>query len=35
MAYGIESLPKQETLLFKNVTVWTNEKDGILKIQMF
>jgi imidazolonepropionase-like amidohydrolase len=22
--------PKQETLLFKNVTVWTNEKEGIL-----
>ena len=31
MAYGFETLPKQETLLFKNVTVWTNEKDGILK----
>ena len=31
MAYGFTSLPKQETLLFKNVTVWTNEKDGILK----
>jgi imidazolonepropionase-like amidohydrolase len=23
--------PKQETLLFKNATVWTNEKDGILQ----
>ena len=31
MAYGMESLPQQETLLFKNVTVWTNEKDGIIK----
>ncbi|WP_397363249.1 amidohydrolase family protein [Olleya sp. R77988] len=31
MAYGFTSLPQQETLLFKNVTVWTNEKDGILK----
>ncbi|MBL7560902.1 amidohydrolase family protein [Olleya sp. YSTF-M6] len=31
MAYGTENLPKQETLLFKNVTVWTNEKDGIIK----
>jgi len=30
-AYGFATLPKQETLLFKNVTVWTNEKDGILK----
>jgi len=31
MAYGFSTLPKQETLLFKNLTVWTNEKDGILK----
>ena len=31
MAYGFETLPKQETILFKNVTVWTNEKDGILE----
>ena len=31
MAYGMESLPQQETLLFKNVTVWTNEEDGIIK----
>ncbi|RLJ64456.1 imidazolonepropionase-like amidohydrolase [Lacinutrix venerupis] len=31
MAYGFENLPKQETLLFKNVTVWTNEEEGILK----
>ena len=31
MAYGFENLPKQETLLFKNVTVWTNEKEGILE----
>ena len=23
--------PKQETILFKNATVWTNEKDGILQ----
>ncbi|WP_452222416.1 amidohydrolase family protein [Lacinutrix salivirga] len=30
-AYGFTSLPKQETLLFKNVTVWTNEKEGIIK----
>ncbi len=30
-AYGFSTLPKQETLLFKNVTVWTNEKEGILK----
>jgi dihydroorotase-like cyclic amidohydrolase len=24
-------LPKAETTLFKNATVWTNEKEGILK----
>lgn len=30
-AYGFKTLPKQETLLFKNATVWTNEADGILK----
>ena len=30
-AYGFKELPKQETLLFKNATVWTNEKDGILE----
>lgn len=31
IAYGFTSLPQQETLLFKNATVWTNEKEGILK----
>ena len=30
-AYGVSQLPKQETILFKNATVWTNETDGILK----
>ncbi|WOD44249.1 amidohydrolase family protein [Hwangdonia lutea] len=30
-SYGFETLPKAETLLFKNATVWTNEKDGILQ----
>jgi imidazolonepropionase-like amidohydrolase len=30
-AYGVTSLPKQKTTLFKNATVWTNEKEGILK----
>jgi len=29
--YGNEELPKQETILIKNATVWTNEKDGILQ----
>jgi imidazolonepropionase-like amidohydrolase len=31
LAYGFAEKPKSETLLFKNATVWTNEKDGILK----
>jgi imidazolonepropionase-like amidohydrolase len=30
-AYGMAEKPKQETLLFKNATVWTNEKEGILQ----
>jgi imidazolonepropionase-like amidohydrolase len=30
MSYGWKELPKQKTVLFKNATVWTNEKDGIL-----
>lgn len=30
-AYGFATLPQAETLLFKNATVWTNEKEGILK----
>jgi len=29
--YGWEELPKQENLLIKNVTVWTNEKEGRLE----
>jgi imidazolonepropionase-like amidohydrolase len=31
MAYGFKTVPQQETILFKNVTVWTNEIDGILE----
>ncbi|MFC0605425.1 amidohydrolase family protein [Winogradskyella pulchriflava] len=31
MAYGFKEKPKSETLLFKNATVWTNEKDGVLQ----
>lgn len=31
MAYGLNSVPQQKTILFKNATVWTNEKDGILE----
>jgi len=30
-AYGFSELPKQEKILFKNATVWTNEADGILE----
>jgi len=30
-AYGNTELPKAENVLFKNATVWTNEKEGILK----
>ncbi len=31
VGYGFKTKPKQETLLFKNATVWTSEEDGILK----
>lgn len=31
MAFGNKELPKQETVHFKNATVWTGEKDGILE----
>ncbi|MDX5482824.1 MAG: amidohydrolase, partial [Hymenobacteraceae bacterium] len=30
-AFGQVELPKQETVLIKNATVWTNEKEGILQ----
>jgi len=33
--FGNAELPTAETVLFKNATVWTNEKDGILKIQTY
>ena len=29
--YGWKTQPKQETIIFKNATVWSNEKEGILK----
>ena len=29
--FGFTTKPKEETILFKNVTVWTNEEDGILQ----
>lgn len=31
IAYGFIKKPKQQDFLIKNVTVWTNEKDGIIK----
>ncbi len=31
LAFGFEEMPKQETLLIRNATVWTNEKDGKLE----
>ncbi len=30
VGYGFTEIPKQETILFKNATVWTNEEEGIL-----
>ncbi|WP_108866899.1 amidohydrolase family protein [Aquimarina aquimarini] len=30
IAYGNSQLPTSKSILFKNATVWTNEKDGIL-----
>jgi imidazolonepropionase-like amidohydrolase len=30
-AYGKKEMPKTERILFKNATVWTNEKEGVLQ----
>lgn len=30
-AYGFDKLPEQQTIVFRNLTVWTNESDGILE----
>jgi imidazolonepropionase-like amidohydrolase len=30
-AFGQAELPKQETVLIKNATVWTNEQEGVLQ----
>ncbi|MEQ6120780.1 amidohydrolase family protein [Reichenbachiella sp. MALMAid0571] len=30
-AYGQKTIPKQQTLLIKNITVWTNENQGIVE----
>ncbi|MGB0368498.1 MAG: amidohydrolase family protein, partial [Flavobacteriales bacterium] len=31
MAYGYTEAPKQEAVVIRNATVWTNEKDGVLE----
>ena len=31
VGYGNKEIPKQEDILIKNATVWTNENDGILQ----
>ncbi len=31
MAYGLKKDPKQESILFQNATVWTNESRGIIE----
>jgi imidazolonepropionase-like amidohydrolase len=31
LGYGVEEMQKQENLLIKNATVWTNEKEGKLE----
>lgn len=31
VGYGFKTMPKQENVLIKNATVWTNEADGILQ----
>lgn len=31
LAFGFKTKPKQQDMLFKNVTVWTNEADGIIE----
>src|SRR5690554_896416 len=31
MAYGFDSLPKKETYVLRNATLWTNETTGIIK----
>ncbi|GJM29883.1 MAG: periplasmic amidohydrolase [Cyclobacteriaceae bacterium] len=31
VAYGSEQIPRQQTILIKNATVWTNEPEGVLQ----
>lgn len=30
LAFGMDSIPKSQKIAIKNVTVWTNEQEGIL-----
>lgn len=30
MAYGFDSIPKQQTIVIQNATLWTNEEQGIV-----
>ena len=32
MAFGVETTPKNQTILIKNATVWTNETEGVLQM---
>lgn len=31
VGFGNEDIPRQQTILIKNATVWTNEKEGVLQ----
>src|SRR5690606_22557887 len=31
MAFGYDSIPTVESIVIKNATIWTNEKDGIVQ----
>lgn len=30
MAYGFDTFPKQQVIVFENVTIWTNEDQGVI-----
>lgn len=31
MAFGLDSIAKQENIVIKNATIWTNEKEGVIE----
>jgi len=31
LAFGMDSIPKTQDIIIKNVTIWTNESEGIIK----